>query len=508
MSVPRVFAAELEGIEAKLVAVEADLHVGLHAFNIVGLADKAVSEARERVNSALKNSGIKPPSKENRKITINLAPADTKKVGSRFDFAIAIAYLLASAQIKQFDTEKCLFVGELSLDGLLRPVSGALNTALLCKRVNITSIFLPYECSIEAAIVDGITIYPTKSLKEFIDHIEGRKQIEPLKHTYIKPEYSDEVTISEVRGQEGAKRALMIAAAGGHNVLMTGTPGTGKTMLANALKSILPLPSLKEQIEITSIWSSSGLTGNSSYVKSRPFRAPHHSASLSAVLGGGTNPKAGEISLAHRGVLFLDELPEFHRDVLEGLRQPLEEGRICVSRAQKTVSFPARFILIGAMNPCPCGYFESDEKECSCTAHDILRYKKKLSGPLLDRFDIHINVQRIPIEELRKPREEIDDTKLREVITEARNIQQKRFETKRIPIHTNAEMKSKDVELFSFLTDEADDFLKKILERNILSTRGYYRLLKVARTIADIDASEKTEKKHLAEAFQYRAQSE
>jgi len=508
MSVPKIFSAELEGIDAELVEVEADLHVGLHSFNIVGLADKAVSEAKERVNSALKNSGIKPPSKENRKITINLAPADTKKAGSRFDLAIALAYLLASEQIKPFDSTRSIFIGELSLDGTLRPVSGALNVALLAKRIGLTSLFLPSHCAEEAAIVDGITIYPIKTLSELINHIEKRVIINPILHTTVIPEYPKTTTMSEVRGQEGAKRALTIAAAGGHNVLMTGTPGTGKTMLANALQSILPIPSLKEQIEITSIWSSAGLTSNHSYIQNRPFRAPHHSASPSAILGGGTNPKAGEISLAHRGVLFLDEFPEFRRDVLEGLRQPLEEGRICVARTKKALSFPARFILIGAMNPCPCGYFESDEKECTCTAHDVLRYRKKLSGPLLDRFDIHITVPRVPINELRKQREEDDDSQFRSSVAHARQIQQKRFETLKLPIHTNSEMRSKDAELFSKLSEDAELFLKKILERNILSTRGYYRILKVARTIADIEVSEETKKEHLAEAFQYRIQAE
>lgn len=508
MSVPKIFSAELEGIEAELVEVEADLHVGLHSFNIVGLADKAVSEAKERVNSALKNSGIKPPSKENRKITINLAPADTKKAGSRFDLAIAVAYLLASEQIKQFDTKGLLFIGELSLDGTLRPVSGALNVALLVKRVGLSSLFLPFQSAKEAAIVDGITIYPVKTLNELINHLEKREEIEPLLHTNITPIYPETTTMSEVRGQEGAKRALTIAAAGGHNILMTGTPGTGKTMLANALQSILPLPTLKEQIEITSIWSSAGLTQGHSYIQNRPFRSPHHSASPSAILGGGTNPKAGEISLSHRGVLFLDEFPEFRRDVLEGLRQPLEEGRICVARAKKALSFPARFILVAAMNPCPCGYFESTEKECTCTAHDVLRYRKKLSGPLLDRFDIHITIPRVPIEELRKPKEEQDDTQQRELVSKARELQQKRFESAKLPIHTNSEMRSKDVELFSKLTNEAEEFLKKILERNILSTRGYYRILKVSRTIADIESCEEIKREHLAEAFQYRIQSE
>lgn len=502
----KVYSAELEGIHAKLIEVEVDLNVGLHAFNIIGLADKALNEARERVNSALKNSGVKPPTRENRKITVNLAPADVKKTGSHYDLAIALGYLLATKQIAEFDASKKVFIGELALDGTLRPINGALNIAQMAGERGFYEIYLPPVNAREAAVVRNIKVFPLQSLQEAIDVLENRENISPAQFEPGDDEEADVPDFSEVVGQENAKRALTIAAAGSHNLLMIGPPGVGKSLLAQALIGILPALPVEEAVEITKIWSAAGLAPGG-LLRSRPFRSPHHTASSVSIVGGGANPKPGEISLAHRGVLFLDELPEFRKDVLEALRQPLEAGEVHVARAKGTLAFPAKFSLIAAMNPCPCGFHGDPEKECRCSAYEVIRYGKKISGPLLDRIDLQIKVPRVKIAELRtgnkETRSKETSKEIRKKVERARSIQRARFKKSR----TNSEMSSKETQEFSNLNRDAEEFLKT-LDRTRLSPRGYYRLLKTARTIADLEESDEVKPEHLAEAFSYRLREE
>lgn len=500
-----VYSAELEGVNAKLIEIEVDMNIGVNAFAIVGLADKALNEAKERVNSALKNSGVKPPNRENRRVTINLAPADVKKAGSQYDLAIALGYLVATKQVQEFDAHDKIFLGELALDGRLRPINGALNIAQMAAELGFKHLFLPTENANEAAAIKNIKIIAIETLHDAMDILENKKEMMATVFESQLLKHADTPDFSEIRGQENAKRALTIAAAGGHNILMIGPPGVGKSFLARALGGILPDLEIDEAIEITKIWSAAGLRPDG-LMRERPFRSPHQTASMVALVGGGQDPKPGEISLAHRGILFLDEVPEFQKNALEALRQPMESGIINISRAKGNLTFPAKFALVAAMNPCPCGYYGDAEKECKCSAYEIIKYQKKISGPLLDRIDLQIKVGRVKIEELRKGEDgATQNASMKEMVELARATQRRRFTAK--TSKTNSEMSSRQTQETVNLDRDAESFLQT-LDKKHLSPRGYYRLLKVARTIADIESSDSVKAEHLAEAFSYRLREE
>lgn len=504
----KIFSAAPIGLECALIEVEADISAGLGSFVVVGLPDTSVQESRERVRSAIKNSDLAFP---RTRITANLAPADLKKEGPAYDLPLAVSLLLASGQINN-ETElfiNSLFIGELSLDGTLRPVNGVLLAALLCREKKIKNLFLPKDNVNEANLIEGINVYSVENLNQLINHLNGKELIKIKERTplFNETELNFEIDVAHIKGQEHAKRALEIAAAGAHNVLMTGPPGTGKTLLAKALPSILPSLTLAEALEVTKIYSVSGLLPeNQPLIKTRPFRSPHHTASGVSLVGGGAWPKPGEISLAHRGILFLDEFPEFPHSVLENLRQPLEDGIITVSRAAGTLQFPAKFILVAAQNPCPCGYYTESDRECLCSASQIIKYQKRISGPLLDRIDLHIEVPKIKFEKLADETETENSAKVRKRIEHARQLQAKRF--KKLKILTNGEMTSQMVKEFCQIGIPARELLRNAVSQLHLSARAYFRLLKLSRTIADLAESENIELSHLAESLQYRPKVE
>ncbi len=505
MSFARVYTAQINLLSGQLVNVEVDISTGLYAFSIVGLPDKAVEEARDRVSSAIKNSGFTSPKSKNQKIVVSLSPADTKKEGSFFDIAIALGYLLANEEIS-FDVGKKIFLGELSLNGDVLPIRGALPLAMLAKSEGFSELYLPKENAKEAALIEGVDIYGVSTLKELVTHLTD-KNISIIKEpkTLIE-DMGDEtfVDLADIKGQESAKRGLEIAASGGHNIAMYGPPGTGKTMLARAFRSLLPSLSVAEALEITSIYS---IAGNlkTPVITKVPFRSPHHTSSYVSVIGGGAFPKPGEVTLAHRGILFLDEFPEFDKRVIESLRQPLEDNFVSISRAKGTALFPSNFILIAAMNPCPCGFRGSKNKACVCTAGDISRYQRKLSGPIMDRVDIWVEVGNIEYEKLNEKNTTSENTKsVLNRIKKAREKQVSRFENTQGKILRNSDMPAKDIPKYIELSKETEDVLNQAAAKLNLSARAYHRVLKLARTIADLSDSEKIETKHILEAIQYR----